>query len=42
MMAGGQVEKLKVEQCKIYLRKHGLRLSGKKEELILRIKEHIE
>ncbi|GER53591.1 zinc finger CCCH domain-containing protein [Striga asiatica] len=38
----GGVERLKVEQCKIYLRKHGLRLSGNKETLILRIKEHIE
>ncbi|KAI3455650.1 hypothetical protein Pfo_012313 [Paulownia fortunei] len=37
-----QVERLKVEQCKIYLRKHGLRLSGNKETLILRIKEHID
>lgn len=42
MMAGGQVDRLKVEHCKIYLRKHGLRLSGNKETLILRIKEHIE
>ncbi|CAA0829470.1 SAP domain-containing protein [Striga hermonthica] len=38
----GGVERLKVEQCKIYLRKHGLRLGGNKETLILRIKEHIE
>ncbi|XP_074268250.1 uncharacterized protein LOC141591721 isoform X2 [Silene latifolia] len=38
----GQVEKLKVEQCKVYLRKHGLRLTGKKDVLIQRIKEHIE
>ncbi|KAG8380191.1 hypothetical protein BUALT_Bualt07G0167800 [Buddleja alternifolia] len=36
-----RVEKLKVDQCKIYLRKHGLRLSGNKETLIQRIKEHI-
>ncbi|XP_020548092.1 zinc finger CCCH domain-containing protein 62-like isoform X2 [Sesamum indicum] len=38
----GPVERLKVEECKIYLRKHGLRLSGNKETLILRIKEHID
>ncbi|XP_071711010.1 uncharacterized protein, partial [Rutidosis leptorrhynchoides] len=38
---GGQLEKLKVEQCKLYLRKHGLRLTGKKDVLIHRIKEHI-
>ncbi|KAL9247255.1 hypothetical protein vseg_020705 [Gypsophila vaccaria] len=38
----GQVEKLKVEQCKVYLRRHGLRLTGKKAILIQRIKEHIE
>lgn len=37
----GQVDKLKVEQCKLYLRKHGLRLTGKKDILIHRIKEHI-
>ncbi|GFP99515.1 zinc finger CCCH domain-containing protein 62 [Phtheirospermum japonicum] len=42
IIEGGLVEKLKVEQCKIYLRKHGLRLSGNKETLILRIKEHID
>ncbi|XP_076881866.1 zinc finger CCCH domain-containing protein 62-like [Bidens hawaiensis] len=40
-MLGCQVEKLKVEQCKLYLRKHGLRSTGKKDVLIQRIKEHI-
>ncbi|XAR49867.1 hypothetical protein NMG60_11004034 [Bertholletia excelsa] len=38
----GQVEKLKVEQCKVYLRKHGLRLMGNKDTLIKRIKEHLD
>ncbi|XP_021720422.1 zinc finger CCCH domain-containing protein 62-like [Chenopodium quinoa] len=38
----GLVEKLKVEQCKVYLRKHGLRLTGKKDTLVQRIKEHSE
>lgn len=38
----GQVDKLKVDQCKLYLRKHGLRLTGKKDVLIQRIKEHLE
>ncbi|KAL6560012.1 hypothetical protein OROGR_005129 [Orobanche gracilis] len=42
IIEGGQVERLKVDQCKIYLRKHGLRLSGNKETLTLRIKEHID
>ncbi|KAL6568320.1 hypothetical protein OROHE_004004 [Orobanche hederae] len=42
IIEGGQVERLKIEQCKIYLRKHGLRLSGNKETLTLRIKEHID
>ncbi|KAK4427422.1 Zinc finger CCCH domain-containing protein 62 [Sesamum alatum] len=42
IVEAGQVEKLKVDQCKIYLRKHGLRLSGNKETLIRRIKEHID
>ncbi|KAK9102394.1 hypothetical protein Sjap_019648 [Stephania japonica] len=38
--AGG-LERLTVDQCKVYLRKHGLRLTGKKEILVERIKEHI-
>ncbi|KAF3792286.1 hypothetical protein EJ110_NYTH00416 [Nymphaea thermarum] len=38
----GGVEKLKVDQCKIYLRKYGLRLTGKKDVLVGRIKEHLE
>ncbi|KAH6790055.1 SAP domain-containing protein [Perilla frutescens var. frutescens] len=42
MIEDGQVDRLKVEQCKIYLRRHGLRLSGKKDELIQRIKEHVD
>ncbi|CAN6483453.1 unnamed protein product [Victoria cruziana] len=37
-----EVEKLKVDECKIYLRKYGLRLTGKKDVLISRIKEHLE
>ncbi|KAI3870974.1 hypothetical protein MKX03_029380 [Papaver bracteatum] len=41
IIAGGQLEKLKVEQCKVYLRKYGLRLMGKKDVLINRIKEHL-
>ncbi|KZV15748.1 zinc finger CCCH domain-containing protein 62 [Dorcoceras hygrometricum] len=42
IIEGGQMQKLKVDQCKIYLRKHGLRLSGNKDTLIWRIKEHID
>ncbi|KAF4379419.1 hypothetical protein G4B88_024867 [Cannabis sativa] len=38
----GQLEKLKVDQCKIYLRKNGLRLTGNKSTLLQRIKEHLE
>ncbi|KAL8241644.1 hypothetical protein R6Q59_011946 [Mikania micrantha] len=41
IIEGCQVEKLKVEQCKLYLRRYGLRLTGKKDVLINRIKEHI-
>lgn len=41
-VVAGQLEKLKVEQCKAYLKKNGLRLTGNKETLIQRIKEHIE
>lgn len=42
LIEAGNVEKLKVDQCKVYLRKHGLRLAGTKETLIQRIKEHRE
>lgn len=41
-ITAGQVEKLKVDQCKVYLRKYGLRLTGKKDVLMERIKEHLE
>ncbi|KAK3219506.1 hypothetical protein Dsin_013476 [Dipteronia sinensis] len=37
----GAVEKLKLEQCKVYLRKNGLRLTGNKSTHIQRIKEHL-
>ncbi|KAJ4839584.1 hypothetical protein Tsubulata_020222 [Turnera subulata] len=42
MIQAGKLEKLKLEQCKVYLRKHGLRLTGNKDTLIQRIKEHQE
>ncbi|CAN4100052.1 unnamed protein product [Withania somnifera] len=42
IIKAGQIEKLKVEQCKIYLRKHALRLTGIKDTLIQRIKEHTD
>ncbi|XP_031105503.1 zinc finger CCCH domain-containing protein 62-like [Ipomoea triloba] len=42
MILAGEIEKLKIDQCKVYLRKHGLRLTGKKATLIERIKEHID
>uniref|UniRef100_A0A7N0TYQ6 Zinc finger CCCH domain-containing protein 62 n=1 Tax=Kalanchoe fedtschenkoi TaxID=63787 RepID=A0A7N0TYQ6_KALFE len=41
LIRGGKLEKLKIEQCKVYLRKYGLRLTGNKETLIKRISEHI-
>ncbi|KAH7291382.1 hypothetical protein KP509_29G014600 [Ceratopteris richardii] len=34
-------KKLKIEDCKAYMRKHGLRLAGTKQVLIDRIKEHV-
>lgn len=40
IIEAGQLEKLKVDQCKVYLRKNGLRLTGNKDTLIQRIKEH--
>ncbi|XWS16133.1 hypothetical protein CRYUN_Cryun34aG0059300 [Craigia yunnanensis] len=42
IIKAGKLEKLKVDECKVYLRKNGLRLSGKKDMLIRRIKEHLE
>ncbi|KAJ8755833.1 hypothetical protein K2173_024378 [Erythroxylum novogranatense] len=36
----GKIEKLKVCQCKAYLKRNGLRLTGNKGILIERIKEH--
>ncbi|EXC01341.1 Zinc finger CCCH domain-containing protein 62 [Morus notabilis] len=42
IIRAGQIEKLKVDQCKVYLRKNGLRLTGNKGTLIQRIKEHLE
>ncbi|XP_016485609.1 uncharacterized protein LOC107806010 [Nicotiana tabacum] len=42
IIKAGQIKKFKVEQCKIYLRKHGLRLTGSKDVLIQRIKEHTD
>ncbi|KAM3699238.1 hypothetical protein ACJW31_05G010700 [Castanea mollissima] len=42
IIEAGQQEKLKVDQCKVYLRKNGLRLTGNKDTLIQRIKEHLE
>ncbi|XP_058106988.1 zinc finger CCCH domain-containing protein 62-like [Magnolia sinica] len=42
IIRAGQLGKLKMDQCKIYLRKFGLRLTGKKEVLMERITEHLE
>ncbi|KAK6284284.1 hypothetical protein POUND7_003236 [Theobroma cacao] len=42
IVKAGKLEKLKVDQCKVYLKKYGLRLSGRKDMLIQRIKEHLE
>lgn len=41
IIKAGQLEKLKVDQCKVYLRKYGLRLTGTKDILIERIREHL-
>ncbi|TVU30920.1 hypothetical protein EJB05_22573 [Eragrostis curvula] len=42
LIEDNQLEKLKVYECKSYLRMHKLRLTGKKEVLLNRIREHIE
>jgi hypothetical protein len=38
--SGDGWKKLTVENLKLYLRRHGLPLSGKKDDLILRIEQH--
>lgn len=42
IIKAGLLEKLKVDECKMYLKKNGLRLTGNKDTLIQRIKEHQE
>lgn len=42
LIEGGKLEKLKVDQCKLYLRKHGLRVTGRKSVLLERIQEHLK
>ena len=37
----GQLGKLKVDTLKEYCRAHGLKLAGKKDDLIERISEHV-
>ncbi|KAI3912611.1 hypothetical protein MKW98_009185, partial [Papaver atlanticum] len=37
----GQLEELKVEKCKVYLKNKGLRLTVKKDVLIEQIREHL-
>lgn len=39
-VAGSDLKSLNVKECKAYLRKHGLRLSGTKAVCIERIVEH--
>lgn len=40
LVAGSDLKALNVKECKAYLRKHGLRLSGTKAVFIERIVEH--
>ncbi|KAL0908863.1 hypothetical protein M5K25_023374 [Dendrobium thyrsiflorum] len=42
LIKGAHLEKLTLDQCKVYLRKYGLRLTGNKGILISRIREHQE
>ncbi|CAL5220319.1 g2309 [Coccomyxa viridis] len=42
LAASGKLGKLKVDDLKPYLRAHGLKVTGKKDELIERITEHID
>ncbi|KAL4286357.1 hypothetical protein HN51_054174 [Arachis hypogaea] len=42
LIKGGMLERLKVDECKLYLRKNCLRLSGNKDVLVQRIKEHLQ
>ncbi|CBI29398.3 unnamed protein product, partial [Vitis vinifera] len=40
LQEGSDIKELKLKECKVYLRKHGLRITGTKEVCIERIKEH--
>ena len=41
LAASGKLGKLKVDDLKPYLRAHGLKVTGKKDDLIERITEHV-
>lgn len=40
LQGGKDIDSLKLNECKAYLRKHGLRLTGNRAVCIARIKEH--
>lgn len=42
LAGSGKVGTLKIDQLKLYLRLHGLRLSGTKAELVARIEDHVK
>lgn len=42
LAASGKLGKLKVDDLKVYLKVNGLKVTGKKDELIQRVTEHIE
>ena len=42
LAASGKLGKLKVDDLKVYLKVNGLKVTGKKDELIQRITEHME
>lgn len=39
---GGDLNGLRLDECKAYLRKHGLRITGSKSVCIQRIHEHMK
>ena len=42
LAAAGMLGKLKVDDLKVYLKANGLKVAGKKDDLIQRVTEHLQ